>query len=146
MGFEWVEKRGCGRGGKDASGVLLTKHRKGPAKQRKYALSIRLGADVMKQCRFVAGDYVMVGVDTAERMIMLKRTPDHTKGLKLVPCTSQKGSVLSLSGQCVSCHTKIERDYVVDMVFPNGVTSAVCEYVSTEEGLLIECGKRSDPE
>jgi len=55
--FEWVERSRTSNGGAD--GVRISRARSGRGSQAQT--TIRLGVDVMKTCRFLIGDRVLIG-------------------------------------------------------------------------------------
>jgi len=86
--IEWFEKKSAGRNGAPSSGVVVTQNRNGNSSNT----YVRLGVDVLKKCRFMAGDKVNVGVASsdAKKFLIIKRDP-KSEGYTISSARGKKG-------------------------------------------------------
>ena len=91
MEINWLEKRHCGRSGGSSSSGFYISHTIS-SKHNQNATYIRLGIDVMKKCRFLAGDRLSVGFGdvSAGKVIAVRRDPTG-KGYTLSSTRGKKG-------------------------------------------------------
>ena len=91
MEINWLNKSRSGRCGRSSNAVVYVAHTisSKPAQSSTY---IRLGIDVMKHCRFLAGDCVMVGFGTAPTgdFLAIRRDPSG-RGYTISSTRGKKG-------------------------------------------------------
>ena len=92
--IEWMQPK---RGGKAGSGaymaISVTTASNKAAAQISNQLVIRFGPDAIKNLRLIAGDRVVVGLDSSSKEVCFKRTTDH-KGYKV---SGKSGASLTVS-------------------------------------------------
>jgi hypothetical protein len=136
----WIElkpKAGCGAGGsrRDQGKVRISTYAHGgknKAGAESTQLAVSVGAEVMRDLRWVIGDKCNIFVDRDTKQLLLARNPEGRASLG--PATSNKGSSERLKGKTVCANIKfnVADDIVAWIGTPHNAPHRI-----TTDGLVI---------
>ena len=102
--IEWIQPKRGGRAGSGAY-IAISVTSAGPAaKHRIGQLVLRFGPDATKDLRLIAGDRLIIGLDSATKQVCFKRTTD-IQGYKL---TGKSGASLTVQATMFLPHMQVQ--------------------------------------